>query len=134
MNGLQEFYTTVYGAHLPLFPITLGVPIAVTTSTAPTLTQASSGSLIYGTVSIVDLPGGAHELKRPVDAKIRYSDSEYLAEFAEAEIVTSGETAEDAIQWLKETIISLYDFYKNNQSALGPLPKRQLSVLGAYVA
>ena len=133
MNGLKDFYTTAYGTNSPLFPITLGVPIAVTTSTARTLTQAFSVSIIYGAVSIEDLPSGTHELKQPVDAKISYSGSEYIAEFAEAEIVTSGDTPEDAIQWLKETIVSLYDFYQNNRAVLGPLPKLQLSVLEAYV-
>ena len=66
--------------------------------------------------------------------KIRLVDGEYLAEWAEAEIITSGETAEEAVQWLKETIVSLYKFYNSNRETLGPLPGRQLSILEAYIA
>lgn len=84
-------------------------------------------------ISIEDLPVDSHYLKRPISADISYSDGEYLVGFAEAEIVTSGETAEEAIRWLKDTVVNLFDLYVAQRAALGPLPRRQLRVLEKYV-
>lgn len=84
-------------------------------------------------INIEDLPTDSHYLKRPIDAAISYGDGEYLVEFEEAEIVTSGETAEEAIRWMKDTIVSLFDLYVAERPALGPLPRHQLSVLENYV-
>lgn len=121
MSNLQIFHMTVQRTSPPFFSVSAGSAVSVVDSTA-------------GMFSIDDLPSGKHFLTQSIEAKISYIDGEYLAEFAEAEIVTSGETAEEAIQWLKETIVSLYEYYNSNRETLGPLPGRQLNILEAYIA
>ena len=85
------------------------------------------------TVILDFLPGIADRLVKPITAKISYRDGEFLAEFSEAEMVTSGNTSAEAIEWLRDTIVSLYEHYNNERAALGPLPRRQLAVLEAYI-
>ena len=86
-----------------------------------------------GKVVIDTLPSSTLHLSKPITAKISFSDGEYVAEFAEAEIVTSGETRKEAIEWLRDTIVSLYEYYNNERAALGPLPRRQLTVMETYI-
>ncbi len=147
MNNLQVFHMAVQGTSPPFFSAADGSAVSVVASTAAALNYVeytimgssiqslpAGGSFSHDMFSIDGLPSDTHSLMQSIEAKISYIDGEYLAEFAEAEIVTSGETAEEAIQWLKETIVSLYEFYNNNRGTLGPLPERQLIVLEAYIA
>lgn len=94
---------------------------------------SKSGPIAEANFVINSLPSPTHVLKKSIKAKIVFKNGEYLASFSEAEIVTSGDTAEEAIQWLKQTIITLFDLYSQERNALGPLPKRQLKVLEMYV-
>ena len=146
MSNLQVFHMAVHRTSPPFFSVADGsaVSVAASTAGAPNYVEYIMGSFIqsfpaegsfsHDMFSIDDLLSDTHSLMQSIEAKISYIDGEYLAEFAEAEIVTSGETAEEAIQWLKETIVSLYEFYNNNRGTLGPLPERQLSILEAYIA
>ncbi len=56
-----------------------------------------------------------------------------MAQFTEAEITTSGDTREETIEWLRNTVVSLYELYDRERAALGPLPRRQLDVLETYI-
>ena len=146
MSNLQAFPVSVHGISPQFFAIVGGFPVSLVSSTSSALggveyimagfvqSVSVQGSFSHDTFIIGDLPSDTHSLVESIEAKISYIDGEYLAEFPEAEIVTSGETAEEAIQWLKETIVSLYKFYDNNRETLGPLPGRQLSILEAYIA
>ncbi len=146
MRNIQDFHIEVQRTSPPFFSIADGSAMPVMASTAGTLNMGrvilgrfirslpAEGLFAYNTFTIDDLPSDTHSLMQSIEAKISYTDGEYLAEFAEAEIVTSGETSEDAIQWLKETIVSLYEFYNDNRGTLGSLPERQLSILEAYIA
>ena len=145
MDNLQTFHVVMRGTSPPFFTIAGGPAVSVVASTDdPLIKQYIIGSFVHSfrvegsfshdTFSIDDLPSDTYYLAESIEAKISYIDGEYLAEFAEAEIVTSGETAEEAIQWLKESIVNLYEFYNDNRGALGPLPRRQLNILETYIA
>ncbi len=141
MTNIQDFHIEVQRTSPPFFSIADGSAVPVIASTSGALNMGrfirslpAEGLFAYDTFSIDDLLSDTHYLMQSVEAKISYIDGEYLAEFAGAEIVTSGETAEEAIQWLKESIVSLYEFYNDNRGTLGPLPERQLSILEAYIA
>lgn len=141
MSNLQTFHVAVQRTSPPFFSIADGSAVPVVVSTAGALNMGifihslpAEGLFAYDTFTIDDLPSDTHYLMQSIEAKISYIDGEYLAEFAGAEIVTSGETAEEAVQWLKESIVSLYKFYNENRGTLGPLPERQLSILEAYIA
>jgi predicted RNase H-like HicB family nuclease len=96
--------------------------------------RAHEAFFAYQNAVIIDsLPGTTHRLVKPITARISYKDDEFLAEFPEAEMVTSGDTSEEAIEWLKDTIVNLYELYDNERAALGPFPRRQLAVLETYI-
>lgn len=97
-------------------------------------TRAHKVFLTYPSKVIIDsLPGEAYTLIKPITAKITYGDGEFLAEFSEAEMVTSGDTLKEATEWLRDTIVSLYELYNNERAVLGPLTRRQLAVLETYI-
>ena len=98
------------------------------------ITRAHKVYLSHPRKVIIDsLPGAAYKLIKPITAKISYGDGEFLAEFSEAEMVTSGDTLEEATEWLRDTIVSLYELYNCERAALGPLTRRQLAVLETYI-
>lgn len=108
------------------------------TDSGPEETESLTGAheLIFvdlRTAIIDSLPGTGYSLVKPIAVEISYDDGEYLAQFTEAEITTSGNTREESIEWLRNTIVSLYELYDRERAALGPLPRRQLDVLETYI-
>jgi hypothetical protein len=78
--------------------------------------------------------GNGYALRKPITIALKESQGEYVARFTEAELSRSGETAREAIDWLKSSIVTLYEMLsKKDPKELGPLPKRQLKVLGEYL-
>jgi hypothetical protein len=73
------------------------------------------------------------QLKKPIPIFIRQEDdAEWIATFPEAELSRSGDSAVDAITWLKSSIVELYELFKG-EDQLGPLPQRQLRTLERYI-
>ena len=98
------------------------------------LTSAHELIFVDRTKAIIDsFPGTGYSLIKPIEVEISYDDGEYLAQFTEAEITTSGDTREETIEWLRNTIVSLYELYDKERVVLGPLPRRQLDVLETYI-
>jgi predicted RNase H-like HicB family nuclease len=83
---------------------------------------------------ILALDRSKYGLKRPITLFIHCEDDQYIACFPEAEIVTSGETADEALNWMRGAIADTFELLNANRRALGPLPKRQLRALEKYVA
>ena len=84
-------------------------------------------------ISIDDLHSNEYVLKHPIEITISDHGDEILAEFTEAGISVSEDTAVDALQWLKDSIIDSYVTFNNQRDRLGPIPKRQLQVLEKYI-
>jgi hypothetical protein len=78
---------------------------------------------------------GKYALRRPITVTLKEeNDDEYIACFEEAMLSRSGETPRQAIDWLKSSVVTLYDVLKKKDpKKLGPLPSRQLKVLGDYL-
>ena len=81
---------------------------------------------------LTDLDSASYVLKRPALMNSKESDGEYILSFPDAEILTSGDTADEALSWMKDSIVTIYKTLKS-ESALGPLPKRQLKALENYL-
>ena len=79
--------------------------------------------------------GDKYALRHPILVTLKEAaDDEYVACFEEAKLARSAETAREAINWLKSSIVTLYDVLrKKDLKTLGPLPTRQLKVLGEYL-
>lgn len=107
-----------------------------------TVSQGSRKTFLIGvTVSnntttfytINDLANNKYQLKQPIVAALRQNDeAEWIATFAKAELSRSGETIDEALDWLKTSVVELYELFKGEHQ-LGPLPKKQLQALGQYI-
>lgn len=81
-------------------------------------------------IRLLDLGHRRYALKHPIIVTIQQEDEgEYVVSFPEAELSRSGETPRVALEWLKSSIVDLYELYKKRENQLGPLPKRQLRAL-----
>ena len=79
-----------------------------------------------------DLENSSYVLKKLVPITLREANEEYILSFPDAEILTSGDTAHEALRWMKHSIVTMYRTLKSER-ALGPLPRRQLKALENYV-
>jgi hypothetical protein len=85
-------------------------------------------------VAVYNLDSLKYELYRPIVLSLRKeADNEYVASFPAAELSRSGDTAQEAVQWLKSSIVSLYEVLSRQRNQLGPRAARQLHTLGDYV-
>jgi len=121
--------TTETGA-IP-FKISSGVTsskVLVTTNCVPTLRTDQPVP-----ISMTSLDHKVYSLVQSVVIGLQESDGEYVASFPEAEMVTSGDTPKEAVEWLKSSIISTFELLSAKRAVLGPLPKRQLQALERYI-
>jgi len=92
--------------------------------------NSSDGSVI----GISDLGSDKYHLRSPIFITLRQAaDDEYVVSFGEAEISRSGETAKEALDWLKSSLVELYELFKKQRSHLGLLPQKQLRTLEKYL-
>lgn len=106
-------------------------PVVLTYTTgSPYNATTSPGAKIF----LLDLDG-KYGLRNPIIVILKEErENEYIACFEEAALSRSGETAQEAIDWLKSSIVTLYNVLrKKDPKKLGPLPARQLKVLGDYL-
>jgi hypothetical protein len=76
-----------------------------------------------------------YTIQRPIPVKYQEaSDTDIEASFEEANIAISGNSRQDAYQALIEEILTAFDDWSADESALGPGPRRQLAVLRGYIA
>lgn len=146
---LQSIYTTASTATLNLvenhstlrnepFSGALQALVEANNILGSMLANQESNWLISGVATKwnlkIDILGNEdYVLKRPIPIIISEKDDEYVAEFPEAEIVTSGETADEALRWLKGTIVDTFELFRTERNILGPLPRKQLRVLEGYL-
>jgi hypothetical protein len=83
-------------------------------------------------LNIDELGSPKYTLINRVPVHIKDNGDEYILSFKEAEISRSGASAKEALDWLKSSLVKLYELYKS-APALGPLPARQLRVLEKYI-
>lgn len=84
-------------------------------------------------IHINDLDSDKYYLKEPVEVTITDLGDQILAEFVEAEISVSEDTASEALSWLKGRIVGSYVRFKNQLDKLGPVPIHQFQVLEKYI-
>ncbi len=115
-----------------------GAPAYVTMTLAPpagrvAIIGVTLGNTSENTVIIYDLESTKYALKKPMLVTAKTEDhKEWLVTFPEAELSRSGDSFNEALNWFKSSVVELYELFKR-QKQLGPLPKRQLEVLGQYL-
>jgi len=77
-----------------------------------------------------------YDVLRPIYATLRQSDGEeYCASFTDANLHSSGDNEEEAIDNLKSLILDVYDSLTcEKPEDLGPEPVKQLAVLQSFLA
>jgi len=110
-----------------------GITVCAASGRAPMLGTATDNSFQIIT-HLTDLPGSGYGLKKPILVMLKQESSgEWLAIFPDAELSRTGETPADALNWVRSSIVTMYELFKKNASNLGPLPARQYTVLGEYL-
>jgi hypothetical protein len=83
-------------------------------------------------MAIVSLDEFGYELKQTIPVVIEVLGDEFIAEFQEASIATSGSSVLDAVRSLKSLLIDLFEVL-SNETRLGPYPRAQLASLRRYI-
>jgi hypothetical protein len=85
-------------------------------------------------VTITTFAPEPFRLKRDIPVLIRPDGDEFTALFVDANIGSSGETISEAVDNLKDIILSLFKKFAGMDAAkLGPGPTRQLAVLNEFI-
>ncbi len=69
------------------------------------------------------------ELVKPIPFLLSIYENEVIARFIDVQAVGFGKNEEEAIDSLRDNIISLYYELIEDETKLGPLPKKWLNIL-----
>ena len=95
------------------------------------LVLAKAASIV---VPITTLVPALYDLVRDISVVVQPVDRGFTATFFDANISTSGETQEEAVENLKSLIVDIFeDLEAEPPEKLGPEPVRQLGVLRAFL-
>jgi hypothetical protein len=74
------------------------------------------------------------DLVSPISVVIEESDGSFIATFLEASLAASGDTEAEAIEGLKDRIITTFERLKSkHDNQLGPVPLRQKQILTSLI-
>lgn len=73
------------------------------------------------------------EVTKPILAVVQEEDGVFIASFFDANINASGESQLDAIEMLKDMIVSSYQILETNEKILSTEPQRQLAILRNFI-
>ena len=85
------------------------------------------------TRTISDFADEPYEVVKRIDVRFRRRDPGIEAHFREANIAWVDDSWDEAYNGLKAEILDTFDGYEENESILGPEPKRQLAVLRRHI-
>ena len=86
------------------------------------------------TVPVATLAPEPYDIMEPFQAVVRTSEDEYIASFFDANLSSSGSTPEQAVENLKDVIVTVFEsFSAHEETRLGPGPKKQLRVLKRFL-
>jgi len=96
------------------------------------MSSLTSGAAI--SVPIQSLAPEPYELLKPFRVIVVESDGEYIASFYDANLSASGDTSEEAVLNLKDTIVAVFEMLNSTcPENLGPGPARQIAVLREFI-
>jgi len=136
---MNQFSFIVYTARAPSFLAKTGVSdsfVLLDSNYVVCYASITAISSSIGTKYVIymdDLGTDKYYLKESIEVTITDLGDQILAEFVDAEISVSEDTASEALSWLKDRIVGSYVRFKNQLEKLGPVPIRQLQVLEKYI-
>lgn len=94
----------------------------------PTISSATAPAIF-----LTDIDSEVYRLVKPARLTITQSAEDgYVIMFPEADISVAGETADEALLWMKSSIVTVFETLVS-ESALGPLPALQLAALESHL-
>lgn len=84
-------------------------------------------------IEILSLGNEKLKLARDIPVLLEVYEDEVIAKFVDVEVTGFGETEYEALDCLKNNLVSLYYELIEDEANLGPLPKRWLTVLKEIV-
>ena len=103
--------------------------IAALEKAMPSLTSGTAIS-----VPIQSLAPEPCEILKPFQVVVTESDGEYIACFYDANLSASGDTSEEAVLNLKDTIVAVFEMLNSTcPENLGPGPTGQIAVLREFI-
>lgn len=84
-------------------------------------------------IPIQSLSPNQYEIIKPILAVVREDEGAFVATFFDANINSSGETQNEAVEMLKDSIASSFRVFQEQEAVLGDIPKRQFAVLQQFV-
>ena len=91
--------------------------------------QSQSITPVLKEIKIINLGDERIRLNREIPILLEVYSDEVVAKFIDAEVTGFGETEAEAVDHIKENIVSLYYELTEDENNLGPLPKKWLLVL-----
>ncbi len=91
--------------------------------------QTQTNKPLLKEIKIMSLGDDRIRLNREIPILLEVYNDEVVAKFIDAEVTGFGDTESEAIDHIKENIVSLYYELTEDENNLGPLPKRWLIVL-----
>ena len=91
--------------------------------------QSQSSAPVLKEIKIINLGDERIRLNREIPILLEVYSDEVVAKFIDAEVTGFGETEAEAVDHIKENIVSLYYELTEDENNLGPLPKKWLLVL-----
>lgn len=96
--------------------------------------QSQTTQPLLKEIKIINLGDDRISLNREIPILVEVYGDEVVAKFIDAEVTGFGETESEAIDHIKENIVSLYFELIEDENNLGPLPKRWLMVLSDIIS
>jgi len=95
--------------------------------------QSQSKFPVLKEVKVLNLGDERIRLTREIPIQLEIYRDEVIATFIDAEVTGFGETEAEAMDHIKENIVSLYFELIEDENNLGPLPKKWLMVLNDII-
>ncbi len=74
-----------------------------------------------------------YRLRHPIFISLEYDAEQVIASFDDIEAFSSADTESEAMDLLRDEIVSLYEDLKTDRDNLGPLPAKWLQLLEATI-
>ena len=84
-------------------------------------------------ITILNLGHGRYLFKSPFPVNIVYDEETYIASSYDLNTFGNGDSEDEALRDLCESIIEYYEHLKSNQHKLGPLLKRDFAFLSQMI-
>ncbi len=84
-------------------------------------------------IQITNLNDEGLVVKKPIAVELTSDEGQIIAAFRAAEIISSGDTVIETIDWLKDIIASTFRTFLAERKDLGPFPTHQLEILEEHI-